>query len=189
MGPGPGVACAVTLNSSLTPAQQRLYQDPFVIQRILRETRTIAIVGLSTDPQRASWFVASYLKKEGYRIIPVNPKADAILGEKAYPDLASIPGPVDLVDVFRPASECLSVARQAVAIKAKALWLQLKLVNIEAAELAARNGMSVVVDRCIKMEHGRYSGGLHWGGMNTEIISARKARLSPGAPATHPTPP
>jgi len=189
MGPGPGVACAVTLNSALTPAQQRLYQDPLVIQRILRETRTIAIVGLSTDPQRASWFVASYLKKEGYRIIPVNPKADAILGEKAYPDLASIPGPVDLVDVFRPASECLSVARQAVAIKAKALWLQLKLVNIEAAELAARNGMSVVVDRCIKMEHGRYSGRLHWGGMNTEIISARKARLSRGAPLSHPTPP
>jgi uncharacterized protein len=178
MGPGPGVACAITLNSALTPEQQRLYQDPLVIQRLLRDTRTIAIVGLSSDPQRASWFVASYLKKEGYRIIPVNPKADQILGENAYRDLASIPEPVDMVDVFRPAAECLEIARQAVAIKAKALWLQLKLVNIEAAEYAARSGLTVVIDRCVKMEHGRYFGRLHWGGMNTEIISARKARLS-----------
>ena len=178
MGPGPGVACAITLNSALTPEQQRLYQDPLVIQRLLRETRTIAIVGLSTDPQRASWFVASYLQKEGYTVIPVNPKADRILGLKAYPDLASIPVPVDLVDVFRPAAECLEVARQAVAIKAKALWLQLRLVNIEAAELASRNGLTVVVDRCVKMEHARYFGRLHWAGMNTEIISARKASRS-----------
>jgi len=177
MGPGSGVACAVTLNSALTPEQQRLYQDPLVIQRLLRETRTVAIVGLSTDPQRASWFVASYLKKEGYRIIPVNPKADRILGERAYPDLAAIPEPVDLVDVFRPAAECLAIAKQAVAIKAKALWLQLKLVNLEAAEFAARAGLAVVLDRCVKMEHGRYGGRLHWAGMNTEIISARKARL------------
>jgi predicted CoA-binding protein len=177
MGPGPGIACAITLNSALTPKQQRLYQDPLVIQRLLRESRTIAIVGLSTDPQRASWFVASYLKKEGYRIIPVNPKADRILGEKAYPDLASIPEPVDLVDVFRPAAECLAVARQAVAIKARALWLQLRLINLEAAELAAGSGLAVVMDRCIKMEHARYHGRLNWAGMNTEIISARRASI------------
>jgi uncharacterized protein len=177
MGPRPGVACAVTLNSALTPAQQRLYQDPLVIQRLLRESRTIAIVGLSSDPQRASWFVGSYLKKEGYRVIPVNPKADKILGEKAYPDLASIPEPVDIVDVFRPAAECLAIAREAVAIRAKALWLQLRLVNLEVAELAAKSGLAIVIDRCVKMEHGRYAGRLHWGGMNTEIISARKARL------------
>ncbi len=177
MGPGPGLACAITLNSALTPEQQRLYQDPRLIQRLLAETRTIAIVGLSTDPQRASWFVASYLQKEGYRIIPVNPKADRILGEKAYPDLASVPFKVDMVDVFRPAAECPAVARQAVAVGAKALWLQLKLVSIEAAEIAAKGGLAVVVDRCVKMEHGRYRGRLHWAGMNTEIISARKARL------------
>ncbi len=175
MGPGPGIACAITLNSALTPEQQRLYQDPLVIQRVLREARSIAIVGLSSDPQRASWFVASYLKKEGYRVIPVNPKADRIVGEKAYPDLGSIPEPVDLVDVFRPAAECLAVAEQAVAIGAKAIWFQLRLINLEAAALAAGHGLSVVVDRCVKMEHGRYSGRLHWGGMNTEIISARKA--------------
>ena len=177
MGPGPGTACAITLNSALAPREQALYQDPRVIQELLRNSRTIAIVGLSSDPQRASWFVASYLKKEGYRVIPVNPTAERILGEVCYPDLASIPEPVDLVDVFRPASECLAVARQAVAINAKALWLQLRLVNIAAAELAARAGLKVVVDRCVKMEHGRYHGGLHWAGMNTEIISARKARL------------
>jgi uncharacterized protein len=177
MGSGPGIACAITLNSALTPEQQRLYQDPLVIQRILKETRTIAIVGLSTDPQRASWFVGSYLKNAGYKVIPVNPKAQEILGEKSYPDLASIPVPVDLVDVFRPAAECLAVARQAVAIKAKALWLQLRLINIEAAEYASSNGLTVILDRCVKMEHGRYNGLLHWGGMNTEIISARKARF------------
>lgn len=177
MGPGSSIACAITLNSALTPEQQALYQDPLVIQRILRESRTIAIVGLSTDPQRASWFVASYLKKEGYRVIPVNPKAGRILGEKAYPDLRSIPEPVDLVDVFRPSADCLAVAEQAVAIRAKALWLQLRIINLEAAEIAARAGLAVVMDRCVKMEHGRYSGRLHWGGMNTEIISARKARL------------
>ena len=178
MGPGPGIACAITLNSALTPEQQRLYQDPIVVQRVLRETRTIAIVGLSTDPQRASWFVGSYLKSAGYTVIPVNPKAKEILGEKCYPDLASIPVPVDLVDVFRPAAECLAVAQQAVAIKAKALWLQLRLINLEAAEFAAKNGLTVILDRCVKMEHGRYHGLLHWGGMNTELISARKARLS-----------
>ena len=176
MGPGPGDACAVTLNSALTPGQQRMYQDPLVIQRLLREMRTVAVVGLSTDPQRASWFVANYLKHEGYRVIPVNPKAECILGERAFPDLASIPEPVDLVDVFRPAAECLAIARQAVAIRAKALWLQLRLVNLEAAQLAEQNGLAVVMDRCVKMEHGRYSGRLHWAGMNTEIISARKAR-------------
>ena len=177
MGSGPGIACAITLNSALTAEEQRAYQDPLVIQRLLASARTIAVVGLSTDPQRASYFVASYLKKEGYRIIPVNPKADAILGEKAYAHLSQIPESVDIVDVFRPASECLAVAEQAVAIGAKALWLQLKLVNIEAAALAARAGLDVVVDRCIKMEHGRYHGRLHWAGMNPEIISARKARL------------
>ena len=176
MGPGPGIACAVTLNSALTPEQQKRFQDPLVIQRLLRETRTIAVVGLSTDPQRASWFVASYLKKAGYRVIPVNPKADRILGETSYPDLASIPGTVDMVDVFRPEGECLAVARQAAAIGAKSLWLQLKLVNIEAAEFAATSGMAVVIDRCVKMEHGRYHGGLHFAGMNTEIISARRLR-------------
>jgi predicted CoA-binding protein len=162
----------------LTPEEQALYQDPRVVQAILRGSRTVAIVGLSTDPQRASWFVGSYLKKEGYRVIPVNPKATEILGEKAYPSLSAVPEPIDLVDVFRPAAEAAAIAREAVAVGAKAFWLQLRLVNIEAAEIAARAGLRVVVDRCVKMEHGRYQGRLNWAGMNTEIISARKARLA-----------
>jgi predicted CoA-binding protein len=149
-----------------------------VIQRLLREARTVAVVGLSTDPQRASWFVASYLRKAGYRVIPVNPKATEIMGEKAYARLSDIPVRVDLVDVFRPAAEATAIAREAVGIGAGALWLQLRLVNLEAAAIAAAAGLSVILDRCVKMEHGRYHGGLAWAGMNTEIISARKARLA-----------
>jgi predicted CoA-binding protein len=178
MGPGPGVACAITLNTALTPEEQRLYQDPIVVQRLLRGAKTIAIVGLSTDPQRASWFVGNYLQKEGYRVIPIHPTATSILGEPAYRDLASVPEPIDIVDVFRPPAEMPGLARQAVAAGAKAFWMQLRLANLEAAKIAADGGLTVVADRCIKMEHGRYSGRLHWGGMNTEIISARKAKLA-----------
>ena len=175
MGPASGVACAITLNSTLSPDEQRRYQDPVAIQRLLRQTRTVAVVGLSHDTQRASWFVANYLQQEGYRVIPVNPKGGEILGERVYPDLARIPERVDTVDVFRPAADMPEIARQAVAIGAQAFWMQLRVANLEAAAIAAKAGLTVVADRCIKMEHGRYSGRLHWGGMNTEIISARKA--------------
>jgi uncharacterized protein len=177
MGSGSGVSCAITLNTALTPEERRAYQDPRVIQYLLRGAKTIAIVGLSTDPQRASWFVGNYLQKEGYRIIPIHPSAKEILGEKAYPNLASVPDPIDIVDVFRPASEMPVIAQQAIAAGAKAFWMQLRLSDMGAAKLAADAGLTVVADRCIKMEHGRYSGRLHWGGMNTEIISARKAVL------------
>jgi predicted CoA-binding protein len=108
----------------------------------------------------------------------VNPKATEIMGEKAYARLSDIPVRVDLVDVFRPAAEATAIAREAVGIGAGALWLQLRLVNLEAAAIAAAAGLSVILDRCVKMEHGRYHGGLAWAGMNTEIISARKARLA-----------
>ena len=120
--------------------------------------------------------MASYLKREGYQIVPVNPKASHILGERAYPDLRSIPFSVDMVNVFRPSAECLPIARQAIAIQAKSLWLQLRLVNTEAASAASEAGLAVIMDRCIKMEHGRYFGRLHWAGMNTEIISSKKPR-------------
>ena len=183
MGSGPGVSCAVTLNTTLTPEERRLYQDPRTIQRLLREARTIAIVGLSTDPQRASWFVGNYLQQEGYRIVPIHPTATAVLGERAYADLRQVPDPIDIVDVFRPPSEALGIARQAVDAGAKAFWMQLKLADMDAAALARKAGLTVVADRCIKMEHGRYSGRLHWAGMNTEIISARKARLHPAGRA------
>jgi uncharacterized protein len=177
VGPGPGASCAITLNSGLTPEEQRRYQDPRVIQRLLREARTIAIVGLSTDPQRASWFVGNYLQQEGYRIVPIHPTATEVLGERAYTDLRQVPEPIDIVDVFRPPGEAPAIARQAVEAGAKALWLQLKLANLEAAAIASEAGLAVVADRCIKMEHARYAGRLHWAGMNTEISRARKARL------------
>lgn len=176
MGPGPGLACDLTLNSVLTPEQRQRYQNTATIRRILSDARTIAVVGLSTNPQKASQFVATYLRYAGYRIIPVNPGASSILGERCYPDLKSIPEPVDLVDVFRPAPFCPDVAREAVEIGAKALWLQLRIVSEEAADIAEAGGLDVVMDRCIKMEHGRYNGSMHWVGMNTGIVTAKRAR-------------
>ena len=176
MGSGPGPACDLTLNSILSPALRARFQNQDLIRQALGQTRTIAMVGLSTNRQKASYFVGTYLKYMGYRIIPIHPKADAILGEKAYPSLLDVPEPVDLVDVFRPAAECPALARQAVEIGAKALWLQLRIVSEEAAEIAEGGGLNVVMDRCVKMEHGRYDGTMHWVGMNTGIISARRAR-------------
>ncbi|MCB0088841.1 MAG: CoA-binding protein [Caldilineaceae bacterium] len=170
------LASDITMNSQLTPEQQRQYQDPSLVRKILTETKTIAMVGLSPNPQRPSYFVASYLQYEGYRVIPVNPRADEILGEKAYPDLRSVPIEIDLVDVFRRPEECVEIAKQAIAIGAKSIWFQLLVINLEAAQLAQNAGLQVIVDRCIKMEHGRYNGSLHWVGMNTELISARKAQ-------------
>ncbi len=170
----------VTMNSVLTPEQQRHYQNPALIRRVLGQAKTIAMVGLSPNTQRPSHFVASYLRYEGYRIIPVNPRATEIFGERVYPDLLSIDqeetGPIDIVNVFRRPEDCPEIARQAVEIGAKALWLQLRVVSIEAAQIAEAGALDVVMDRCIKIEHGRYNGSLHWVGMNTEIVTARKAR-------------
>lgn len=176
MGPGSGLVCDIRMNSVLPPELQANYQDPMRIRRTLAETRTIAIVGLSKDSQRPSYFVGSYLKYEGYQVIPVNPTADEILGERSYPDLLSIPGPIDLVDIFRPPAACVEIVQQAIEKRAKAIWMQLRIINLEAAQLAEAAGLEVIIDRCIKMEHGRYNGSLHWVGMNTELISARKAR-------------
>jgi predicted CoA-binding protein len=173
MGSGSSLASDVTMNSILDDEQQLKYQDPGTIRTVLRTTKIIAMVGLSPKSERPSHFVASYLQSEGYRVIPVNPRATEILGEKAYPDLLSIPVPIDMVDVFRNPDECVEVAQQAVQIKAKTLWLQLKIANLEAARIAEEGGLTVIMDRCVKIEHGRYSGSLHWVGMNTEIISAR----------------
>ncbi len=170
------LACDIRMNSVLPPALQEQYQNPVLIRSMLANTKTIAVVGLSKDPQRPSYFVASYLQYEGYRVIPVNPTATEILGERCYPDLLSIPEPVDMVDIFRPAAACIEIVQQAIAKQAKSIWMQLRIVNLEAAKLAEAAGLQVVIDRCVKMEHGRYSGSLHWVGMNTEIVTARKAR-------------
>lgn len=176
MGFGSGASCSISLNTVLTDEQQALYQDPDTIRDILEQAKTIAIVGLSAEQQKASYFVATYLMREGYRIIPVNPKGGKILGQTVYPDLKSIPEKVDLVDVFRPANEVPAIVDQAIAIGAKSVWTQLRIVSFEGAEKARAAGLSVVMDKCIKMEHGRFSGSLHWAGMNTELISARRAK-------------
>jgi predicted CoA-binding protein len=114
------------------------------------------------------------MQAHGYRIVPVNPKYPEILGEKSYPDLQSIPFPVDLVDVFRKPQECVPIARDAVAIGARALWLQIGVINEEAQHIAEAAGLTVVVDRCVKIEYARLFGGLNWMGVNTGIISARR---------------
>ncbi|OIR09332.1 hypothetical protein GALL_85650 [mine drainage metagenome] len=131
--------------------------DPSLEGRILRESRTIAVVGLSADPDKPSHEVAAYLQSRGYRIVPVNPKGGTILGEAVWPDLASIPFPVDVVDVFRPPAACPEVARQAVAIGARFLWLQLGIVSEEAARIAREGGLGVVMDRCMLIEHQKCS--------------------------------
>lgn len=129
--------------------------DSNEIFHLLATTRVIAVVGLSPDPARASHRVARYLQAQGYRIVPVNPSASELLGERCYPDLSRIPERVDLVDVFRRSDRVLPIAEQAIAIGARCLWLQLGVVNDEAIRLAAAAGLAVVVDRCLMIEHAR----------------------------------
>ncbi|MDQ3411210.1 MAG: CoA-binding protein [Chloroflexota bacterium] len=144
--------------------------------RILTENRTIAMVGLSADPMRPSHFAAIYMQSHGYKLIPVNPRAvdETILGEVVYPSLQDIPQPVDIVDVFRRPEFVLPIAEDAIAIGAKVLWLQLGVVNEEAAAAARAAGLEVVVDRCVKIEHARFFGGLNLIGMNTGVITSRR---------------
>jgi predicted CoA-binding protein len=133
--------------------------DPSTISRVLQICRTLAVVGLSADPARPSFSVARYMQEHGYRIIPVNPRCAEILGEKCYPDLKSIPDAVDLVNVFRRPAYCVPIAEDAVAIGVKALWLQIGVVNEEAKRIAEAAGLTVVMDRCLKIEHARLFGG------------------------------
>lgn len=132
------------------------YQDPETIRAILREAKTIAVVGLSPNPSRPSHGVARYLQAAGYRIIPVNPNEQTILGEPCYPALSDIPVPVDIVDVFRRSEYVPAIAEEAVKIAAKALWLQFDVISPEGEATAERGGLRVVVDRCLKVEHARY---------------------------------
>ena len=174
MGLGSGTVGDVRLNTELTAEDRAIFQNSREIQSLLRQSRTIAVVGLSTEKTKASNMVASYLQDEGYIIVPVHPKADEILGEKAYRSLADIPFSIDIVNIFRPASEVQGISEQAVAIGAKAVWSQLRIIDLEASKWTREQGLICIVDRCIKMEHGRYAGALHWAGMNTELISARR---------------
>jgi len=153
-----------------------IMDDVATVRRVLRKARTLAVVGLSADWYRPSYFVAKYMQDHGYRIIPVNPKYPEILGEKCYPNLQSIPEPVDLVDVFRKPADCVPIAQAAVDIGARVLWLQIGVINEEARQIAERAGLTVIMDRCVKIEYARLFGGLNWMGVNTGIISSRRTR-------------
>ena len=153
------------------------YQDPLTIQRVLHTARTIAIVGLSNNQLRASYFVGYYLKRHGYQVIPVNPRETEILGEKSYPSLPDVPVPVDVVNVFRAPEALPSIAQDAVAIGAGTLWCQFGVINATGAQIAEEGGLTVIMDRCIKVEHARYVGRMHWLGFNTERITSVRAGL------------
>ena len=152
------------------------YQDPRTIEKILRQSHTIAIVGLSPNPLRPSNFVGYYLQRHGYQIVPVNPTADEILGQKSYPSLRAIPFPVDVVDVFRAPEAVPPIAEEAVSIGAAALWLQFDVISPAGAAIAERGGLMVVMDRCLKVEHARLLGRMHWFGLNTGVVSSRRRR-------------
>ena len=153
------------------------YQDVTDIQRVLHNAKTIAIVGLSNNPLRASYFVGFYMQRHGYRVIPVNPRESEILGETSYPSLRDVPSPVDVVNVFRAPSALPAIAEDAVAIKASTLWCQFGVINEEGARIAADAGLTVIMDRCLKVEHARYVGRMHWLGFNTQRITAVRTGL------------
>ena len=150
--------------------------DINTLRRILKESHVIAVVGLSADWFRPSYFAAPYMQEHGYRVIPVNPKYPEILGEKCYQSLRDIPEKVDIVDVFRKAADVMPIAEDAIAIRAKVLWQQLGVRNEAAAQKARAAGLQAVLDRCVKIEHGRLFGGLNWVGVNTRVISAKRPR-------------
>ena len=155
------------------------YQDPLGIQRVLHNAKTIAIVGLSKNELRASYFVGYYLKRHGYRVIPVNPAYPQILGETCYPSLLEVPERVDVVDVFRKPEDVPPIVDDAIRIGAKVLWLQIGVIH-EAAEQRAREaGLEVVANRCMKIEHARLFGGLGFFGVYTGVISSKRPRWLP----------
>lgn len=161
----------------MNPAELARYQDPQAIQRVLLRAKTVAIVGLSANPLRASHFVGFYLQRHGYRVIPVNPREPEILGEKAFARLSDVPVCVDIVNVFRAPTALPAIATEAVAIGARCLWCQFGVINAEGARIAASGDLTVVMDRCIKVEHARYAGRMHWLGFNTQRITSVRSGL------------
>ena len=153
------------------------YQDPQTIQRVLHSAKTIAIVGLSSNELRASHFVGFYLKRHGYTVIPVNPRETEILGEPCYASLLDVPEPVDIVNVFRAPDALPAIARDAVAIHAGTLWCQFGVINEEGARIAEDGGVTVIMDRCLKVEHARFVGRMHWFGLNTGRITSVRTGL------------
>ncbi len=153
------------------------YQDPQTIQRVVHTAKTVAIVGLSPNELRASHFVGYYLKRHGYRVIPVNPRETEILGEKTVPTLLDVPVPVDIVNVFRAPDAVPAIAADAVKIGAGTLWCQFGVISEEGARIADAGGVTVVMDRCLKVEHARYIGRMHWLGFNTHRITSVRVGL------------
>jgi predicted CoA-binding protein len=160
-----------------TPFDMSRYQDPLTIQRVIHGAKTIAIVGLSRNELRASYFVGYYLRRHGYRVIPVNPRETEIFGEKSFNSLADVPVPVDIVNVFRAPEALPGIAAEAAAIGAKSMWCQFSVINEEGGRIAEAAGLAVVMDRCIKVEHARYVGRMHWLGFNTQRITSVRGGL------------
>ena len=167
----------MTVSVNPAPLDLRRYQDPLTIQRVLYNAKTIAMVGLSRNELRASYFVGYYLKRHGYRVIPVNPREPEILGEKSFKSLVDVPVPVDIVNVFRAPDALPAIADEAVKIRAGNLWCQFGVINEEGAQIAEAGGMSVIMDRCLKVEHARYVGRMHWLGFNTQRITSVRGGL------------
>jgi len=180
MGPGPGTEGQCTLNlgdgvGCNSPVNRgRFATTAYDRLRILETYRRVAMVGLSSNPFRPSHFAAIYLIAEGYDVIPVNPRESEILGRKCYPSIKAIPGPVEVVDIFRESSAAPAIVEEAIAIGAKVIWMQLGVINDPAAERARNAGLEVVMDRCMKIEHARFFGGLNTIGMNTAVITSKR---------------
>ena len=153
------------------------YQDPLAIQRLLHNAKTIAIGGLSPNELRASYFVGYYLKRHGYQVIPVNPREKEILGEKSYKSLLDVPARIDIVNVFRAPDALPAIAEEAVKIRAGSLWCQFGVINEDGARIAEAGGVPVIMDRCLKVEHARYVGRMHWLGFNTQRITSVRGGL------------
>jgi len=153
--------------------------DIETLRRILKQNRTIAVVGLSAQWFRPSFFAAKYLQEHGYRVIPVNPAYPEVLGEKCYPSLRAIPEKVDVVDVFRKPDDVPPIVDEAIAIGAKVVWMQIGVIHEGAAERAREAGLEVVMDRCMKIEHARLFGGLGFVGVYTGVISAKRPHWLP----------
>ncbi len=167
-----GLVCALPDRSSQEDI--RRYQDPNIIREILHTARTIAIVGLSPNVLRPSNFVGFYLLRHGYRVVPVNPNEREVYGEQAYPTLSDVPFGIDVVDVFRAPPFVPAIAEEAVAIGAKGLWLQFGVISVEGARIAEQGGLKVVMDRCMKVEHARHMGRMHWLGFNTGVVVSQR---------------
>jgi len=148
--------------------------DINTLRRILSQNRVIAVVGLSADWYRPSYFAAKYMQEHGYTIVPVNPRYAEVLGQKCYPSLRDVPGKVGIVDCFRKTADIMPICDDAIAIGARVLWQQLGVKNEAAADKARAAGLEAVMDRCVKIEHGRLFGGLNWVGVNTRVISAKR---------------